>query len=285
MSVDHYENFPVASVLLPRRLRTPVAHIYRFARTADDIADEGEHTAQQRLDLLALYSSRLDDIRHGVLMVPSEPHYAVFGPLASVIKEFSLPLAPFYDLLRAFKQDVTTQRYTDMGQLLTYCQYSANPIGRLMLHLYERHEPELVEMSDAICTGLQLCNFWQDVAIDWYKNRIYVPLDLLAQNGLDESYIGRRCELIRHADQDHRWHDLQARLVADARQRLKSGLPLCRALPGRMGLELKLIVLGGLRILEMLDRRSYDVFSQRPTLGKSDWLRLVWRSTHPLASI
>lgn len=285
MSVNHYENFPVASVLLPRRLRTPVTHIYRFARTADDIADEGEYHAHERLQYLQEYEDRLQDIQHGLPIVLDSPHYAVFAPLAQVIQAHSLPFAPFHDLLSAFKQDVTVQRYADMAELLNYCQRSANPVGRIMLHLYEQHDAELLSMSDAICTGLQLTNFWQDVAIDWNKNRVYIPQDLLAEHGLDDDYIATRCQLIRQPHIDQQWHELMSKLVEDARQRLKSGLPLHHALPGRIGLELKLIVLGGLRILERLDQLAYDVFAQRPTLGKSDWLRLLWRSTRSSSSI
>lgn len=285
MSVDHYENFPVASVLLPRRLRTPVANIYRFARTADDIADEGDHPAQERLRLLQEYEGRLQDIQHGLPIVLGSPHYEVFAPLAHVIQAHSLPLTPFHDLLSAFKQDVTVQRYADMGGLLNYCQRSANPVGRILLHLYEHYDDELLSMSDAVCTGLQLTNFWQDIAIDWQKRRVYIPQNLLHEHGLTEEYIANRCLLIRQPDADQEWSALMAKLVEDARQRLKSGLPLHQALPGRIGLELKLIVLGGLRILERLDQLSYDVFAQRPTLGKSDWLRLLWRSTRSTPSI
>lgn len=285
MSVDHYENFPVASVLLPRRLRLPVSHIYRFARTADDIADEGELLASERLRLLEQYEESLQNIQHGLPITLDSPHYAVFAPLAQVIQDYSLPLRPFHDLLSAFKQDVTVQRYPDMTALLNYCQRSADPVGRLMLHLYGKHDAELLAQADAICTGLQLTNFWQDIAIDWYKGRVYIPQELLSQYGLSDEYLAQRCQRLRQPATDAQWLELMSKLVQDARERLKSGLPLCRALPGRIGLELKLIVLGGLRILERLDQVAYDVFSRRPTLGKSDWLLLVWRGLRPYSFI
>jgi len=170
MPVDHYENFPVASLLVPARLRRPIEVIYRFARSADDIADEGEATADERLRDLAVYRAELDRIAAG--QTPEKP---LFRNLAEVIAEFSL----LADLLSAFEQDVrmtaAQTRYTDMAHLLDYCRRSANPVGRLVLHLFGRTEPEHLEQSDCICTALQLINFWQDVAVDWQKERVYIP--------------------------------------------------------------------------------------------------------------
>ena len=164
MPVDHYENFPVASILLPRRLRRPVEAIYRFARSADDIADEGDASNEQRLQALAAYGAELDHIERG--QRPSAPG---FGLLAEVINEWSLPIQLFRDLLDAFAQDVVKKRYADYAELLDYCRRSANPVGRLLVHLVDRGSDENLRRSDCICSALQLINFWQDIAVDWKK--------------------------------------------------------------------------------------------------------------------
>lgn len=277
MSIEHYENFPVASVLLPRRLRRPVTDIYRFARSADDIADEGDLSAAERLELLAQFEAGIEQLQYHQPVLADTPHSEIFAPLANSIRNFQLPLKPFLDLLSAFRQDVTTHRYSDMAQVLDYCTRSANPVGRLMLHLYEAHSPELVEMADSTCTGLQLVNFWQDVALDWHKNRVYIPQDLLAQYDLDDDYIQARTQLLRQPEADTRWQEMMQLLVTDARQRLQAGLLLSSHLSGRISLELKMMVLGGLRILERLEAVKFDVFSHRPTLSRLDWLRLITR--------
>ncbi|HRL21282.1 MAG TPA: squalene synthase HpnC [Alcaligenes sp.] len=277
MSIEHYENFPVASVLLPRRLRRPVVDIYRFARSADDIADEGDLSADERLALLDQFQAGIEQLQYHQPALVDAPHSHIFVPLAATIRNYQLPLKPFLDLLSAFRQDVTTQRYADMTQLLDYCSRSANPVGRLMLHLYQAHDPERLEMADAVCTGLQLVNFWQDVALDWHKNRVYIPQELLQRYDLDDDYIQARCSFQRHPGADERWQELMALLASDARQRLQSGLPLAALLPGRIGLELKLMILGGLRILERLQAVQFDMFSHRPTLTRLDWLRLTAR--------
>ena len=292
MSVDHYENFPVASLLLPRRLRTPVQNIYRYARSADDIADEGTATPAQRLEQLAQYRSALEQIAHGKLKLPAnDPRRAVFEPLALTIQQHALPVAPFFDLLSAFEQDVSTTRYACDQALFDYCRRSANPVGVLMLHLYGQATPENLALSDAICTGLQLTNFWQDVAIDWQKDRVYLPQDKLQRHAVDEAFIARQTEqsLLGPGRQEpdsatastlsHTgWQALMQEQVAQARELLQSGLPLPRRLGGRIGFELKLVVHGGLRILERLDQLHYDIFLQRPTLNKSDWGLLLWRA-------
>lgn len=287
MAVDHYENFPVASLLLPRRLRVPVKDIYRFARTADDIADEGAATAAQRVEQLDHYRQALLQIQAGELrLAHDDPRLLVFRPLEQSIRRFSLPLEPFLDLLSAFEQDVSTTRYADDAMLMDYCRRSANPVGRLMLHLYQAATPANVALSDSICTGLQLTNFWQDVAIDWGKRRVYIPQENLQRHGVDESYIAARaCQPLN--DGDHRahegaaaaWRTLMQAQVRQARGLLLNGLPLAQRLPGRIGFELKLVVQGGLRILERLDQLHYDVFLRRPVLTKRDWLVLFWRAS------
>jgi squalene synthase HpnC len=292
MPVDHYENFPVASVLLPRRLRPAVEAIYAFARSADDIADEGSASSEQRLAELAQYHTGLHGITgQGEGLPPEHPRAVIFTRLAKVVQNYQLPLQPFFDLLSAFEQDITVKRYVSEDTLLDYCSRSANPVGRLMLHLYGAATPHNVADSDAICTGLQLANFWQDVAVDWAKGRVYLPQDALARHGVREDQIAS-ARLAHASDVDrasavsaplpgtfaHNWQALMRERVNHARRLLVGGAPLATRLPGRIGFELRLVVLGGLRILERLDTLNYDVFRHRPTLAASDWLVLLWRS-------
>lgn len=266
MPVDHYENFPVASILLPKRLRRPVEAIYRFARSADDIADEGDALPAERLAALAGYSEQLDRIESGQ---PVEG--PIFAPLATIIAEWKLPIQLFRDLLHAFSQDVTKERYADYTELLDYCRRSANPVGRLLLHLVDRATPNNLARSDAICSSLQLANFWQDVAIDWKKNRVYLPQEDLARFGVEETQIA-----------ESRWDTNYAALIdfqADrTRSLMLSGAPLVHELPGRMGWEIRFTVQGGLRILEKTRQVRGDVFRHRPVLGPNDWLRLFGRA-------
>ncbi|MBS0318924.1 MAG: squalene synthase HpnC [Proteobacteria bacterium] len=262
MAVGHYENFPVASRLVPARLRGAVVAIYRFARSADDLADEGDALPAARLAALAAYGQALDAIAAGE--TPSE---APFPALAAAIREHRLPLAPFHDLLSAFAQDVTTPRYADEDALLDYCRRSANPVGRLLLALYDAATPANLAAADAICTALQLTNFWQDVAIDWTKDRVYLPQDHLARFGLADADIaaGRA---------DARWQALMAYETARTRERFAAGRPLTRALPWRLGLELAAVIAGGRRILTRIDAVHGDVFRHRPTLKLGDWARV-----------
>ncbi|AOB31959.1 phytoene synthase [Bordetella sp. H567] len=274
MAVDHYENFPVASILLPRRLRAAVGDIYRFARSADDIADEGSADDASRLAALAAYRDELHRIaqgKPGARVVADPALAAIFDPLAATIARHQLPITPFYDLLSAFEQDVTVKRYADEAALLDYCARSANPVGRLMLHLYGAAGPDNLRDADAICTGLQLVNFWQDVHIDWRKERVYLPQDALCRHGVTEEDIAT-CRLAPA------WEALMAEMVARTRALLHSGAPLARRLPGRIGLELRLVVQGGLRILERIERARYDVFMNRPELGARDWGVMMWRA-------
>jgi squalene synthase HpnC len=266
MPVDHYENFPVASVLLPARLRPPVEAIYAFARSADDIADEGNATTEQRIAGLEAYEQELSRIEAGES--PVEP---LFRKLAAMVAEHALPLQPMRDLLSAFKQDVRVDRYAAYADLLDYCRRSANPVGRLMLHLYGAAGDVECRESDAICTALQLINFWQDVAIDWDKGRVYLPREDLRRFGVAESAIAAGVA-------NAAWRELMAFEVDRARALMLQGAPLALRLPGRIGWELRFIVQGGLRILEAIESARYDVFRRRPALGRSDWLRLAWRA-------
>jgi len=263
MAVDHYENFPVASLLAPRQLRPAIVAIYRFARTADDIADEGDAPPAQRLAQLAALGRALDGIECGSA--------GDWPDLARAVAAHDLPLAPFRALLSAFAQDVTTPRYPTYAALRDYCSRSADPIGRLLLALYRRHDAQAAAWSDAICTGLQLANFWQDVAVDWTKGRVYLPREDLERFAVSEGQIAAQRA-------DGRWAELMRFEVARARSLLVAGAPLARALGGRIGFELRLVVHGGLRILERIDAVSGDVFRHRPQLARRDWLLLGWRS-------
>jgi squalene synthase HpnC len=262
MGVGHYENFPVASLLLPARLRPAVRAIYRFARTADDLADEGDAPPAARLAALGALERELDSLLAADGRWPD---------LAAAVREHGLPLAPFRDLLSAFAQDVTTPRYADYPALLDYCRRSANPIGRLLLALYRRVDPAEQSMADAICTGLQLTNFWQDIAVDWTKGRVYLPQEDLRQFGVAEEQIAEQRV-------DAAWSALLAFEVARTRALLQAGAPLARALGGRVGLELRLVVQGGLRILERIDAVNGDVFHRRPALSAGDWTMMGLRA-------
>lgn len=266
MPVDHYENFPVASFLLPRRLVPAVEAIYAFARSADDLADEGDATPEQRLAALTAYELALDAIDRGEAAGDQ-----MFARLAAVIAQYKLPLRPFRDLLSAFKQDVAVKRYPGFAELLDYCRRSANPVGLLMLSLYDAASEPNVRQSDAICSSLQLINFLQDVAIDREKDRIYLPLDDLARFGVAPAQLDRW-------EANPQWRALMAFEVERARALMVSGAPLALRLPGRIGWELRLVVQGGLRILESIERVGYDVFTRRPKLGPADWAVIGWRA-------
>ncbi len=262
VSVAHYENFPVASRLVPASLRAAVVAIYRFARAADDIADEGTDPPAVRLAQLDAYATMLDCIERGEVPA-AEP----FVELAAAIDRHALPLRPFHDLLSAFRQDVIKPRYASFDEVLDYCTRSANPIGRLLLHLYHVHDAGHLRQADAICTGLQLTNFWQDIALDWRKGRVYLPGEDLDRFGVSEAQIAEsRC--------DERWSQLLEFEVARARALLEAGRPLTRALPLRLGLELKFILAGGLRILSAIDAVRGDIFRRRPQLRRRDWLAM-----------
>lgn len=273
MSVGHYENFPVASKLVPAHLRPAVVAIYRFARAADDIADEGDACASERLAALADYDRKLLAIGRG-----ETPGGAPFPDLAAVVRVNGLPLAPLHDLLSAFAQDVTVARYATYSDLLDYCRRSANPVGRLLLALYRAESPANLAASDAVCTGLQLANFWQDVAIDWRKNRVYLPQEDLAAHGVGEDAIAT-------GRVDAQWQSLMAFETARASALLDQGRMLVRALPFRLGLELSAVIAGGQRILRRIDQVGGDVFAHRPQLGPLDWAVVAFRTVVPAQPI
>ncbi|HEY6241999.1 MAG TPA: squalene synthase HpnC [Burkholderiales bacterium] len=266
MSVGHYENFPVASVLLPAALRRPVSVIYQFARSADDFADEGQLSPSERLARLEAYRVELRQLERGH---PSASPF--FRELHQVIALHRLPLAPFYDLLDAFSQDVTKLRYATFTEVTDYCRRSADPVGRLMLHLYAEASDENVAYADAICSALQLINFWQDVEIDFLKNRIYLPQEDMARFGVTENQIAA-------GDATGGWWDLMRFQFDRSRRMILRGAPLATRLPGRIGLEIRAVVQGGLRILEKLDRARGDVFRHRPVLRTWDWPLMLARA-------
>ena len=266
MAVDHYENFPVASILLPRHLRRPVEIIYHFARQADDFADEGDIPNEERLAKLDAFRAELNRIAN-----KETPQTPLFRDVASIVAEHQLPLQLFHDLLDAFSQDVVKKRYANFDELLDYCRRSANPVGRLLLHLYEEATPQNLIYSDAICTALQLINFWQDVKKDYAIGRIYLPQDEMARYGVTEDHIAQ-------GNPDKVWRDLMRFQADRARDMMKSGAPLGTILPVRIGLEMRLIIAGGNRILHKLRSVNFDMFERRPLLRLHDWVIMLLQS-------
>jgi len=267
--VSHYENFPVASLLCPPRLRPPIAAIYWFARTADDIADEGDALPQARLDDLAAYRADLMATATGL---PPSPRWApVFEQLRPQLASFELPVNLLADLLSAFEQDAVKQRYADETELLDYCRRSANPVGRLLLHLYGLHDAASLRMSDDICTALQLINFWQDLGVDIPRGRIYLPADAWARHGVDETQL---LALQPNAGT----LGLIAAHVHAARAMMLRGAPLAMKIPGRGGWELRLVVQGGLRILDKIEAQGFDTLRRRPKLSPWDLVVMGWRA-------
>jgi len=266
MPVGHYENFPVASLLLPPPLREPVAVIYRFARTADDFADEGDDPPEERLEKLNDFTTKLLMIERRE--IPDDP---LFEKLFKVIQQHSLPLSLFEDLLSAFRQDVQKKRYQNYAEVLDYCRRSANPIGRLLLHLFKQTTESNLQRSDAICTSLQIINFWQDVRIDHAKDRIYLPQDEMRRFGVTEAHLrDERC--------DEAWKALMGFQCDRARELMLEGSSLRDSLQGRIRLEISVTIEGGLRILEKLARAGYDMFRRRPVLRWFDWPLLLFRA-------
>lgn len=270
VSIEHYENFPVASWLCPPHLRPAVAAIYHYARTADDLADEGPATTVERQDALKAYRRDLHACASG--QAPS-PRWEgpVFRALAVQLKQHALPLPLLEALLDAFEQDLVKTRYASRAELLHYCARSADPVGRLLLHLYGVKGEEALQQSDAICSALQLINFWQDFTRDGPAGRCYVPQEDLDRHGLTaDAWV--RCEDSPAARR------LIAELCGWARQLMWSGAPLVHRFPGRAGWELRLVVQGGLRILERIEAMDHASLVRRPALGALDVAPLLWRA-------
>ena len=290
----HYENFPVASRLLPAPMRPHIAAIYAFARTADDFADEPGRQPEERLRLLDAWSARLlgsdpnvrswetsttwlgsDPNKGGEraesAQVGADANELIFVALGNTMRKHRLPRQLFDDLISAFKQDVTTKRYQTWADVLDYCRRSANPVGRLVLRVAGYDDPRLDQASDAVCTALQLTNFWQDLARDWAIGRVYVPLD-------DRRGAGASEDDLAAARMTAEWQRVMTLMVERTRQLFADGRAVCDGVHGRLRWELRLTWLGGNRILDKLEQAGFDVFHRRPTLGASDVPGLVGRA-------
>jgi hydroxysqualene synthase len=261
----HYENFPVASRLLPAAMRPHIAAIYAFARRADDFADEPGLRDDERLRLLDDWLTRLDraTAQKPAAIGSANSDDLIFVALSETIRVHRLPVTLFEDLLSAFRQDVTTRRYASWTEVLDYCRRSANPVGRLVLRVAGYDDPSLDLRSDAVCTALQLTNFWQDLARDWTTGRLYVPLE-------DRDRTGARDEDLQSGRISPAWRAALAEMVRRTRALYATGQPICDAVRGRLKWELRFTWLGGWRILDKLERVDFDVFRRRPTLAALD---------------
>lgn len=264
LATSHYENFPVVSWFLPRSLHQHFYNVYAYCRWADDLGDEIGDPVQS-LSLLHWWQEQLDRCYAGEAVHP------VFVALRTTIERFSIPREPFADLLSAFMQDQVVQEYESMPQLLNYCRRSANPVGRIVLYLCERADPENFELSDQICTGLQLANFWQDVSRDLDIGRVYLPAEMRTQ-------FGYRDEDLRQKKTTPEFLALMKELVRDARDRLQRGRPLVKRMPGRLRVDVDLFARGGLLILDAIERSGYRVWEQRPVVTKRQLLVAAMKS-------
>ena len=264
LAARHYENFPVASLLIPRRLRKHVAALYAFARIADDFADEPEHQPLGR--------QRLEDWRKQLHEIGSAPPaHPVFLALADTMEKLELPKQPFDDLLSAFIQDTEKRRYETFDEVLDYCRRSANPVGRIVLMIHGLRDEQLFRWSDNVCTALQLANFWQDVSVDLKKDRVYIPEEDFRAHGYSEADL-------RMGVYNERFKSLMKFEVCRARSLFDQGKPLIGKLPFPLSLEIRLTWLGGMQILKMIRRLDFDTIRHRPALRKRDWLPLILRA-------
>lgn len=278
---QHYENFPVASRLLPKASRPHVAAIYAFARMADDFADEGDHPEAERLARLEEWQWRLHEAAEGRVQADDSDSSRVFMALMHTMRQCGLDVQPFDDLISAFGQDVVVKRYETWADLLDYCRRSANPVGRLVLRICGYRDATLDRQSDAICTALQLTNFWQDLAVDWAKGRLYVPRDVRELAQADEEALSRR-------EWPSSWQYAMRESAARTRERFAEGRPLLDKVTGRLRHELRATWIGGVRVLDKLEVCNYNVFDKRPRLGWLDataigWRVLRWRARRPSA--
>lgn len=261
---SHYENFPVASLLLPKRLRKHVAALYAFARIADDMSDEAEYEGRRK-ECLLNWRSMLADIGK------RPPSHPVFLALGATLKELDLPKEPFDDLLSAFLQDTEKSRYATYDEVIDYCRRSANPVGRIVLMIHGYKDEELFRYSDAICTALQLANFWQDVSVDLLKDRVYIPQEDFDAHGYSEADL-------RMGVYNDRFKNLMKFEVARARALFEQGKPLPEKLHWPLSLEIRLTWYGGMQILKMIHKLDFDTIRTRPTLQKREWIPLVARA-------
>jgi squalene synthase HpnC len=264
LAETHYENFPVVSRFVPPRLRQHFANVYAYCRWSDDLADE-TGGGQRSLDLLDWWQEQLDGCFDG------DPSHPVMTALAETVQTFAIPREPFCDLLWAFRRDQVQPRYATFAELCDYCRGSANPVGRIVLYLCDRFNDERAELSDAVCTGLQLTNFWQDVAIDVLKGRIYLPLEDLQAFGVPEQDIldGRYSP---------EFADLLAYEARRAEDCLLAGVPLAGEMPGRLKIVVAMFAHGGLAVLRKIRRIEYNVFQQRPMLARRDFATIAARA-------
>jgi squalene synthase HpnC len=265
----HYENFHVVSFLLPRRLRQDFYNVYAYCRWADDLGDEIGDRAES-LKLLAWWRAELDAMYAGRATHP------VFVALMGTVRQHAIPRQPLADLIQAFVQDQTVARYRDWEELFVYCRYSANPVGRLVLHLCGYSDAGRQRLSDATCTALQLANFWQDVTVDLLKDRVYIPLEAMERHGYTvEELCARRFTPA--------FREVMREAVEKARELFLEGLPLSRMVDRRLALDLDLFSRGGLRVLEKIERREYDVLAARPAISKAERVRLLLASLARMA--
>ncbi len=264
----HYENFPVASFFLPKSIRPAVAAIYAFVRVADDLADEGTLSPTERLDALEDWQRKLERCSEG------ETDHPIFIALADVLAKHTIPRQLLADVLTAFRMDVTTQRYASFSDLLHYCRHSANPIGRMVLHLFGERSDRAMELSDNICTALQLTNFWQDVRLDAGKGRIYVPLEDMSRFGYTER------ELFAGV-MNERFRELLRFEVSRTRELFTAGEALLSTTVPQLRFELRLTWQGGMRILEKIERAGFDVFERRPVLRASEKTFMLLKAMLP----
>ena len=284
----HYENFPVASRLVPRDMRHHVAAVYAFARAADDFADEGQRSVEERLRLLDGWLARLREAVGQPLSSPASPvapgepsnTHEIFVALGATIRDKDLPSSLFEDLLSAFRQDVTVRRYSSWADVMDYCRRSANPVGRLVLRIAGYKDARLDGWSDAICSALQLTNFWQDLKIDFDRGRVYLPDEELRAHGASVNDLSGPA-------MTPAWTRAVAAAVRRTRALFSEGRPLCDEVRGRLGYELRATWLGGTRILDRLEQAGYDMIHRRPSLGAADapwfaWQMLAWSFVRPL---
>ena len=276
---SHYENFPVASRLLPAKLRPHVAAVYAFARIADDYADEPGREPLERLRLLDEWGERLSQRHNDSASLSPDRQSMVFIALQDTIDRFALPVNLFEDLLSAFKQDVVTTRYATWADVMDYCRRSANPVGRLVLRLSGYQDATLDAASDAVCTALQLTNFLQDLAVDWSRGRLYVP---------EQTWRGHHASpaMLDRGQISPEWRLALADCSDRTRALFDAGRPVCDGVSGRLRYELRATWLGGRRILDRLERSGFNVFESRPKLGAIDAIviafeTLTWRATPP----
>jgi squalene synthase HpnC len=264
LATDHYENFTVVSWLLPRRLHQHFYNVYAYCRWADDLGDEISDAARA-LQLLDWWEQELAACYAG------RPAHPVFVALQPTVREFDIPIRPFQDLLKAFRQDQTVRRYADWEGVLGYCRYSANPVGRLVLHLCGYRDAERQRLADCTCTALQLANFWQDVARDLEKDRIYIPLDALARHGLSEQDLFAK-------NFDPRYAALMRELIARTRELFAQGQPLAAMLARELRVDIELFTRGGLAVLDVIERAGYDTLHHRPALSRAAQVKLLGRA-------